>query len=74
MTMTLLEKIQAIQANYGHTLRVTLRNGKQFTGVFTDYTWADDNEEGVASIDIRVEKGEPEYCLFENEIDTIERT
>lgn len=70
--MTLSEKLDAAGVVEGMRLCVTFFDGRSMTGLFTGYTFADDNEEGVASIDLRIEKGEPEYCLYEDEIDTIE--
>lgn len=54
-------------------LRVTLKSGASFVGQFMEYTYADDNVEEIASVSLRTgEAGEPEVCLFENEICSIE--
>jgi hypothetical protein len=69
--MTLDEKLRQIGACECETrMNVTLASGKVISGMFADYTEASDNVEEIASIDVENESGI--YCLFENEITSIE--
>jgi len=70
--MNLEERLQGLHARLGATrLRVTLLDGSVFEGTYTEYTDAEDNVEGVASVNIEVEPDNPEYCLMEDEIKEI---
>ena len=67
--MNLKETIKKLNAMEGKTLlRVVFTDGEELTGVFTEYTSAGDNDEGIASIDVTEKSTSREYSLFEDEI------
>lgn len=56
---------------FEHNVSVTLLDGQIIDGHCCSFSWADDNPEEVASIEIKTKDGE--YIdIFQNEVKTIE--
>lgn len=57
----------------GDLIRVGFTEGEPVVGKYMGYNYADENEEGIASIDIKI-SGSSGYCgLMETEIASVEK-
>ena len=71
--MNLKDTIRQLKAVENKTfLRIIFTDGEELTGLFTEFTSASDNEEGIASIDLKENGTAREYSLFEDEISEIQ--
>lgn len=70
--MNILEELRRVGAIQGKTrMSVVFLDGTKMEGVFWDYTYAEDNEEEVASIDLKIDHEEVSRWLREDEIKSI---